>query len=75
MVTLNIRQVRASIGHLDKLVEKEGEILVIRHGEPIVRIVSIRTKQKRPSHTELRNSIPIQKVPSTNWIRQERDAR
>lgn len=74
MVTLNVRQVRASIGQLDKLVAAEGEILVVRRGEPIARIVSIRARQKRPPHTNLRNSMPQQKSAS-GLIRQERDLR
>lgn len=74
MVTLNVRQVRASIGHLDELVEREGEVLVTRHGEPIARIVSIRAKQKRPSHANLRNSMPPQ-TSASELIRQERDLR
>lgn len=76
MLTLNVRQMRASIGHLDELISREGEILIVRHGDPIARVVSIRAKrQRRPSHADLRKKMPKQRVSAARLIRQERDDR
>ena len=42
----NVREMRAVMGQLDKLVEEAGEILVSRCGRPIVRILPIAGKRR-----------------------------
>ena len=37
MRRLSIREMRAALGRLDKLMEEEGEVLITRHGHPIAR--------------------------------------
>lgn len=44
---------RNAIGHLDKLVNAAGELIITRHGEAIARILPITGKRIRPSHKEL----------------------
>jgi antitoxin (DNA-binding transcriptional repressor) of toxin-antitoxin stability system len=75
MKTLNIRQVRASIGHLDKLVEQSREILVTRYGEPILRILPIQDKHQRPDHADLRQKMKPLNIASQERIREDRDER
>lgn len=75
MKTLNIRQVRASVGHLDELVAKSGEIVVTRHGKPILRILPIQNKCERPDHAQLRKQMKPLKISSHELIREDRNER
>jgi|HubBroStandDraft_4_1064222.scaffolds.fasta_scaffold722284_2 antitoxin (DNA-binding transcriptional repressor) of toxin-antitoxin stability system len=75
MKTLNIRQFRASVGQLDQLVEKSGEIIITRNGKPILRVLPVQEKHVRPDHEDLRGKMPLLKTPSSTYIRQERDER
>lgn len=56
MRILSIREMRASLGDLDEILSTEGEILVVRHGTPVARILPVNV-QARPSHANLRASI------------------
>ncbi len=73
--TLTIRQVRSSLAHLDELVEKEGELIVTRHGHPLARILPVRPQRSIPTRAALRASIPPVRVPSEVLIREDRESR
>ena len=75
MLSLSIREFRAALSDLENLVEKEGELVVTRHGKPIARIVPLEAPRARPSHRALRESMPFQEIPSEVLIREDRDAR
>ena len=75
MKELNVREMRAVIGQLDKLVEEAGEIVVSRRGSPIVRILPISGKRRRPDHADLRARIRRLSTSSAVLIRAERDER
>ena len=75
MRSLSIREVRAALGNIEKIVENEGELLITRHGKPVARIVPVERTRPMPSHKELRDSLPFQEVPSSVLIREDRDAR
>ncbi len=75
MKTLNIRQFRASVGQLDQLVEKTGEVIITRNGKPILRVLPVHGKHVRPDHEDLRSKMPLLKTPSSTYVRQERDER
>lgn len=75
MKTLSIREFRANIGHLNELVEQAGEMIVTRHGEPILRILPMNIKSERPDHNELRKKIPFLTTSSSQYIKEDRDGR
>lgn len=75
MRSLSIREVRAALARLEEMVEKEGELLITRHGRPVARIVPIEKPRRLPSHKALRDSMPFQEIPSEVLIREDRGAR
>ena len=71
-----IREMRASLGNLDRLVAETGEIVVTRHGKPVARVLPIQGAAKRPgNHSKLRNQMPRLDVPSEILLREDRDQR
>ena len=75
MKTLTIREFRANIGHLNQLVEQTGEMIITRHGKPILRVLPIQAKYERPDHNELRKKMPFLATPSSHYINEDRDDR
>ncbi len=75
MKNLSIREIRKELAQLDELVLREGEVVVTRRGRPIARLLPLRSKQRMPSHADLRASMPRLKQGSEKHIRSERDER
>ena len=75
MRNLSIREIRKELAQLDDLVTREGEIVVTRRGQPIARLLPLRSKRRMPSHADLRASMPRLKKGSEKHIRAERDER
>ncbi len=75
MRKLSIREIRAELGRLDKLVEEEGEVIVTRHGKPVARVLPMRPVREMPSHRVLRESMPRLRHPSEVLVRQDREER
>ena len=75
MKSLSIREFRKELTQLDELVSREGEVVVTRRGQPIARLLPLRSKQRLPSHADLRASMPRLKKGSEKHIRTERDER
>ena len=75
MRALSIREVRAALGNIEEIVEKEGELLITRHGKPVARIVPVERPRRLPSHKAFRDSMPFQEISSQVLIREDRDAR
>ena len=75
MKSLTIREFRACVGSLDELAEQMGEIRITRHGKPILRVLPIHTKLKRPLHQELRQKMGQLEISSTQRVREDRDER
>ena len=75
MKELNIREMRASIGQLEELVNDAGELVVSRRGRPIARVLPISRRRPRPDHADLRARMPRLASPSSALIRAERDER
>ena len=75
MKTLSIREIRKELAQLDEMVSREGEIVVTRRGQPIARLLPLRSKQRMPSHADLRASMPRLRNGSEKHIRAERDER
>lgn len=75
MRKLAIREVRAVLSHLDELLEREGELIITRHGKPVARILPVRPRRRMPSRAALRASMPRLSTPSEALVREDRDAR
>jgi antitoxin (DNA-binding transcriptional repressor) of toxin-antitoxin stability system len=75
MKELNVREMRASIGQLDRLVAASGELIVTRSGKAIARVLPVHGQRQRPDHAELRARMPRLSTPSAQLIRDERDER
>jgi antitoxin (DNA-binding transcriptional repressor) of toxin-antitoxin stability system len=74
MKELTIREMRASLGRLDRLLEKEGEIVLTRRGTRVARVLPIKQSRKLPSHRGLRQRMPL--LPSSaELVRADRDER
>ncbi|GAB6040682.1 type II toxin-antitoxin system Phd/YefM family antitoxin [Endothiovibrio diazotrophicus] len=75
MHQLSIREMRASLGQLDRLVSDAGELVVTRNGKAIARILPIGAPRTRPDHADLRRRTAPLEVDSATLIREERDER
>lgn len=74
MKTLSIRELRASLTQLDKIVHTEGELIITRHGKPIARVVPAQARRAMAPKANLRRSLP--KLGSgADLVRQDRDER
>lgn len=72
MKELSVRDTRAALSHIEEILEREGEIVVTRHGKPVARIVPARPAEL-PTHAELRASLPVLPFSIAELIRQDRD--
>jgi antitoxin (DNA-binding transcriptional repressor) of toxin-antitoxin stability system len=75
MKRLSIREVRAELTSLDKLLGREGEVLITRRGKAIARLLPVRSAKTIPSHAALRASMPRLKTGSERLVRTDRDER
>ncbi|MCC6194286.1 MAG: type II toxin-antitoxin system Phd/YefM family antitoxin [Burkholderiales bacterium] len=75
MKSLSIREVRRALAQLDELVSREGEVVVTRRGQPIARLLPLRSTRRMPSHADLRTRTPRLSKGSEMHIRAERDER
>lgn len=75
MKEINIREMRASIGRLDELVEEAGELVICRRGKPIARVLPVSRQRQRPDHADLRRRTELLTTTSAELIRAERDER
>jgi antitoxin (DNA-binding transcriptional repressor) of toxin-antitoxin stability system len=78
MKTLTIREAREGLSHPDQMFADADEVLVVRHGEPVARILPVAPAapaRKLPSLKWLRDQLPPQDIPSEVLIREDRDAR
>lgn len=75
MKRLSVREVRAELTSLDKLLGREGEVLITRRGKAIARLLPVRSAKTIPSHAALRASMPRLKTGSERLVRSDRDER
>lgn len=75
MRELSIREMRAELGRLGKLLEAEEELVITRHGRPIARVLPFGPRRRRPSHADLRAAMPRLTTGSEVQIRADRDER
>ncbi|HED13437.1 MAG TPA: type II toxin-antitoxin system Phd/YefM family antitoxin [Gammaproteobacteria bacterium] len=74
MKAISIRDMRSDLGHLDQLIESEGEIIVTKHGNPIARLLPVHGSREMPDHASLRARMPVL-LPSAQLVRKDRDDR
>jgi antitoxin (DNA-binding transcriptional repressor) of toxin-antitoxin stability system len=75
MRELTIRDMRSNLGRLGKLLETEKELVITRHGRPIARVLPLGPPRRRPSHADLRASLPRLATGSEVEVRADRDER
>ncbi len=75
MKRLNVREIRGQLPQLDRLLSREGEVLVTRRGKAIARLLPVGTRAGMPSHADLRARMPRLKTGSERLVRAERDER
>jgi antitoxin (DNA-binding transcriptional repressor) of toxin-antitoxin stability system len=75
MKTLNIREMRATLTRLDRIIAEEGEILVTRRGRPLARVLPVCPARPMPSHAGLRARMARLAVGSEVTVRRDREGR
>jgi antitoxin (DNA-binding transcriptional repressor) of toxin-antitoxin stability system len=75
MKTLTIREAREGLSHPEEMFAGEEEVLVVRRGEPVARILPVASKRKVRSLAAFRATMPFQDTPSEVVVREDRDAR
>lgn len=75
MKEMTIRQMRSELGRLGEILKTEQEVVITRHGTPIARVLPLGPPRKRPSHADLRASMPRLERGSEELIREDRDQR
>lgn len=76
MKTLTVREAREGLSHPEQMFADDDEVLVVRHGEPVARILpAAAPRPKFRSLAAFRATMPMQEVPSEVLIREDRDAR
>jgi len=75
MKTLTIREAREGLSHPDKMFAEDEEVLVVRRGEPIARILPIKSKPLLRSLRDFLAGQPMQTIPSEVILAEDRDDR
>ena len=75
MRMLTVREMRAALPKLERLLRQEGECVITRRGRPIARLLPAEAQRPVPSHADLRSQMPRLEVGSEVLIREDRDAR
>jgi antitoxin (DNA-binding transcriptional repressor) of toxin-antitoxin stability system len=76
MKTLTIREAREGLSHPDQMFADADEVLVVKHGEPVARILPVEPRKKAfGSLRQFLESQPMQAVPSEALLAEEREDR
>ncbi len=75
MKTLTIREAREGLSHPEQMFADDGEVLVVRHGEPVARILPATPRRGLRSLAEFLAGQPMQTVPSETLLDEEREDR
>ena len=73
MRTMSIRELRGALTSIGEIVEREGDVVLTRHGRPLARLVPLNPCRSAPSHADLRASMPFMGVASEDLIRADRE--
>ena len=72
MRNMSIRELRESLSSISEIVERDGEVVLTRHGHALVRLVPLNPSHSAPSHADLRAGMPRMTVPSEELVRADR---
>jgi antitoxin (DNA-binding transcriptional repressor) of toxin-antitoxin stability system len=75
MRRLTVREMRTALPTLEDLLNAEGELVVVRRGKPIARLLPYSSQPVPPSRAALRSQTKPLTVGSEVLLRQERDER
>ena len=75
MKTLTIREAREGLSHPEQMFADSDEVLVMRRGEPVARILAVEPKRRARSLRAFLESQPMQTVPSEAILAEEREDR
>lgn len=75
MRPITVQELWASLGRLEHLLREEGELIVTRNGEAVVRVLPIEERRVRPDHKDLRDRNARFDVTSQVLVGEERDER
>lgn len=76
MLKISMKEARRRFKELLDRAEHGEEVVVLRHGEPVARLISVGKAGKRlPSLEDFRKSIGTVGTPSAELVREEREAR
>ncbi len=73
MREMSIRELRDSLSSIGEIVERDGEVLLTRHGRPVVKLVAVNPCRTAPGHADLRANMPRMAIPSEELIRADRE--
>lgn len=75
MKELTIREAREGLSHPETMFADAEEVLVVRRGEPVARILPVAPKRAVRSLAAFRATQPMQTVPSEDILAEEREDR
>jgi antitoxin (DNA-binding transcriptional repressor) of toxin-antitoxin stability system len=75
MKTLTVREAREGLSHPEEMFAGDDEVLVVRHGEPVARILPPSPKPRVRSLRAFLASQPMQTVPSEVILAEDREDR
>jgi len=75
MKTLTIREAREGLSHPEQMFARNDEVLVMRHGEPVARILPVAPKPSLRSLRAFLSGQPMQSVPSEALLADDREDR
>lgn len=73
MRSLSVRELRDALSSISQMVESEGEVVLTRHGRPLVKLVPLHPPRNAPSHADLRAGMPRMTVSSEELVRDDRE--
>ncbi|MCS6787220.1 MAG: type II toxin-antitoxin system prevent-host-death family antitoxin [Thiobacillaceae bacterium] len=75
MKELTIREAREGLSHPERMFADADEILVVRRGRPVARILPVTPRRRLAALQEFLLQQPLQNVPSEVLLAQEREDR
>jgi antitoxin (DNA-binding transcriptional repressor) of toxin-antitoxin stability system len=72
MKTLTIREAREGLSHPEQMFADGEEVLVVRRGEPVARILPVQPRRHVRSLAAFRATQPMQTVPNEDVIAEDR---
>jgi prevent-host-death family protein len=73
MREMSVRELRDSLSSIGEIVERDGEVVLTRHGRPLVKLVPLSPCRSAPSHALLRAGMSYLPVPSEDLVRADRE--